>query len=264
MSSKNTRTHTAVTEIKKTGDGSDTLISEAFSQPYHSLSGAVAESRYVYFERSGLADAVEEDRDLTVFEVGFGTGMNLILLLDYINKSGSGSGITFISVEAYPIDPKTAASIDFGDGVEISDYHSILKNIFSNLNPGWKTIEISEKVTLNLFIGTFEELEFENPISIDFVLHDPFSPESNPAGWTPELFKKIADHSADDAMLTTYSAASSARASMAVAGWHIARASGALGKREMTVASKNPEKLSHLKRVNEKRLIERFEQGDFE
>jgi tRNA U34 5-methylaminomethyl-2-thiouridine-forming methyltransferase MnmC len=264
MTSKNTNTHTAVTEIKKTGDGSDTLISEAFSQPYHSLSGAVAESRYVYFERSGLADAVEEDRDLTIFEVGFGTGMNLILLLDYIKKSGSSSSITFISVEAYPIDPKTAASIDFGHQIGISDYQLTLKNIFSNLNPGWNTIEISEQITLNLFIGTFEEIIFEKTTSINFVLHDPFSPESNPEGWAPGLFSKIAAQASDNAMLTTYSAATSARAAMAIGGWHIARAPGALGKREMTVASKNPEKLSNLKSVNEKRLIERFEQGDFE
>lgn len=263
MESKDTRTHTAVTEIKKTGDGSDTLISEAFGQPYHSLSGAVAESRYVYFDTNGLANALSAHQDLTVLEVGFGTGMNLILLLDYLKKPGSQSNVTFMSVEAYPIDPDTASAIDFADLVDISDYSLILRNVFSNLNEGWNTIEISDQVTLDLFIGTFDEMVFKKPTPIDFVLHDPFSPESNPDGWTPELFKKIADHSSDDTMLTTYSAASSARAAMAVAQWYIARAPGALGKREMTVASKNPEKLSHLKRVNEKRLIERFEQGDF-
>lgn len=263
MSSKNTRTHRAVTVIKKTGDGSDTLISEAFDQPYHSLSGAVAESRYVYFERSGLADAIGEHRDITIFEVGFGTGMNLILLLDYLKKFNSQTHVTFISVEAYPINADTVSAINFGDGIDTSDYSSILRNVFSNLNKGWNTIEISDQVTLLIFIGTFDEMVFKKPVSINFVLHDPFSPESNPDGWTPELFKKIADHSADDTMLTTYSAASSARAAMAVAGWYIARAPGALGKREMTVASKNPEKLSNLKRVNENRLIERFEQGDF-
>lgn len=252
-----------VNQIKKTGDGSDTLISEKFNQPYHSLNGAVAESRYVYFEASGLAAALSDNQDLAILEIGFGTGMNLILLLDYIKTSGSNSSITFISAEAYPIAPETVTSIDFGDGIDISGYQSILRDLFSHLTPGWNSIEISENVDLNLFIGTFEELELENQTVIDFVLHDPFSPESNPAGWTPELFSKIAAKASDNAMLTTYSAASSARAAMAVAGWHIARAPGALGKREMTVASKNPEKLSHLKRVNEKRLIERFEQGDF-
>lgn len=255
---------TAVTDIQKTGDGSETLVSKAFNQPYHSLSGAVAESRYVYFETNGLANALSAHQDLTILEVGFGTGMNLILLLDYLKKSGSRSNVTFISVEAYPIDPGTASAIDFADLVDISDYSSILRNVFSNLNAGWNTKEISNQVTLDLFIGTFDVMDFKKPTSIDFVLHDPFSPESNPAGWTLDLFSKIAEYASDDGMLTTYSAATSARAAMAVAGWSIARAPGALGKREMTVASKNTEKLSHLKRVNERRLIERFEQGDFE
>jgi len=249
--------------IKNTGDGSDTLISGTFNQPYHSLSGAVAESRYVYFETSGLADELSESKDLTLLEIGFGTGMNLILLLDYIRKSDSSSTVHFYSVEAYPIDQKTAASVTFGYDIAYSEFSKLVSGIFSSLKSGWNTMHISEKVTLHLFIGTFEEVEFNGIKPIDYILHDPFSPDSNPAGWTQDLFSKIAKHSSDNAMLTTYSAASSARATMAVAGWYIARAPGALGKREMTVASKNPEKLSHLKQVNEKRLIERFEDGDF-
>ena len=170
----------------------------------------------------------------------------------------------FYSVEAYLIDQKTAASVRFGRDIDTSEYSKLLASIFSGLKSGWNTIEVSEKVTLHLFNGTFDEMELTGIKPIDYVLHDPFSPDSNPAGWTPELFQKLADHSTDNAVLTTYSAASSARAAMSVAGWYIARAPGALGKREMTVASRNPNSLSHLKRVNEKRLIERFEQGDFE
>lgn len=287
MTSKNSN---VIYQIKQTGDGSDTIISETFNQPYHSLGGAVAESRYVYFETSGLADALSNDQDLTVLEIGFGTGMNLVLLLDYVSKSASNPGITFISVEAWPIEPEAARSINFGKNLDYLEYNSLLEGIFSDLNPGWNSIPVTKQVTLLLFVGTFDEMTFISPekfhsgsaqsdtaeltntqtvgkfISqpIDFVLHDPFSPESNPNGWTPALFSKIAEIASDSAMLTTYSAATSARAAMAVAGWTIARAPGALGKREMTVASKNPEKLSHLKRVNEKRLVERFEQGDFD
>lgn len=279
-----------INQIKQTGDGSDTLISETFAQPYHSLSGAVAESRYVYFEANGLAEALTRGDELTVLEIGFGSGMNLVLLLDYLSKSESKSGITFISVEAWPIEPETAKSLDFGKDIGYPKYRQLLEDIFTDLKPGWNKIIINDQVTLLLFVGTFSEMHFisngepgnksENPETsdltetahggkivsdpFDFILHDPFSPESNPAGWTPALFSKIAGYAASDAMLTTYSAATSARAAMAVAGWHIARAPGALGKREMTVASKNPDQLAHLKRVNEKRLIERFEAGDFE
>src|SRR6056297_3661967 len=138
------------TEIKNTGDGSDTLISGAFNQPYHSLSGAVAESRYVYFETSGLADELSDSKDLTLLEIGFGTGMNLILLLDYISKSNSTSTVHFYSVEAYPIDQKTADSIRFGDEIDSPEYSKLLASIFSGLKSGWNTVAVSEKVTLHL------------------------------------------------------------------------------------------------------------------
>src|SRR6056297_3674384 len=133
----------AVTDIQKTGDGSETLVSKAFNQPYHSLSGAVAESRYVYFETNGLADELSESKDLTLLEIGFGTGMNLILLLDYICKSDSSSTVHFYSVEAYPIDQKTAASVTFGDDIDNSEYSKLLSDIFSGLKPGWNTMHIS-------------------------------------------------------------------------------------------------------------------------
>ncbi|WP_158551647.1 tRNA (5-methylaminomethyl-2-thiouridine)(34)-methyltransferase MnmD [Rhodohalobacter sp. SW132] len=252
-------------QIKKTGDGSDTLVSDTFNQPYHSLSGAVSESRIVYFESTGLDELLLSSKqvDINLMEIGFGTGMNLVLLLDYLGKTQSQKNITFCSVEAYPVGPELVLEIDFGKSLSHLNYREILKNIFSNLKPGWNTFDVHSNISLNLFHGTFTELSNPDDSVFDYIMHDPFSPDSNPAGWTADLFAKLSSWSSDDAMLSTYSAATSARAAMAAAGWKIARAPGALGKREMTVASINPEKLSHLKRVNEKRLIERFKDGEF-
>ena len=264
--------------IEKTGDGSDTLFSAEFNQPYHNRAGAVEESRYIFFESTGLDKQLKTKSELSILEIGFGTGMNLILLLDYLKKTKSPAKVTYYSVEAFPITPRVASTIRFENDLGSLDYNSILESIFSDLNQGWKRFEISDQVTLKLFKGRFREMEFgitdeesttgsgQKILSqpINFIMHDPFSPESNPDGWTQDLFSKIANVSAADAMLSTYSAASSARAAMAVAGWKVARAPGALGKREMTVASKHPDRLSHLKRVNEERLIERFQRGDFQ
>lgn len=254
-----------INHIKQTGDGSDTLISEKFNQPYHSLGGAVAESRIVYFESTGLDKrlASADSGHINIMEIGFGSGLNLILLLDYLEKSPSDKNIMFCSVEAYPIAPETVSKIDFGDQLSHIDYRALLTKIFSNPEPGWKKIEITTNVTLHLFVGMFDELGNPDDLNFNYIMHDPFSPDSNPAGWTPALFEKIAGWCSSNAMLSTYSAATSARAAMAVGGWKIARAPGALGKREMTVASKNTEKLSHLKRVNEQRLIDRFKSGEF-
>lgn len=253
-----------INQIKQTGDGSTTLISNQFNQPYHSLNGAVAESRYVFYKTSGLAENLQAASNLNILEIGFGSGMNLVLLMDYIEKSQTDVSVTFTTVEAYPIAPDLVSEIDFGVQLRYLEYHTLLKQIFSTPSPGWNHHQITPNIKLNLFIGTFDELDYSESAKFDYIMHDPFSPDSNPSGWTAKLFKMIADHSNDNAMLTTYSAATSARAAMAVAGWHIARSPGALGKREMTVASLNAEKLSHLKRVNEKRLIERHESGEFD
>jgi tRNA U34 5-methylaminomethyl-2-thiouridine-forming methyltransferase MnmC len=251
--------------IKQTGDGSTTFISKNFDQPFHSLGGAVAESRYVYFEASGLADQLidPESKKLNVLEIGFGSGLNFIMLIDYLKRPESNQKISFTSVEAYPVHPDLIPEINFGQEVDDSTYHKLLKDIFTKAEPGWNSFSITENLTLNLFVGMFDELNNPNGCSYDFIMHDPFSPGANPAGWTAGLFAKIASWSSDQAMLSTYCAATSARAAMAAGGWKIARAPGALGKREMTVASINPKNLSHLKRVNEQRLVERFESGEF-
>lgn len=264
--------------IEKTGDGSDTLFSAEFNQPYHNRAGAVEESRYIFFESTGLDRELEAESNLNILEIGFGTGLNLILLLDYLQKANNSAKVNFFSVEAFPISPEIASTIRFENELDDLDYNSILNTIFSDLKSGWNSFEISNRVTLHLFLGEFREMKFEASsekstaasgenvlfLPINFVMHDPFSPESNPAGWTPKLFSKIAKASASDAMLSTYSAASLGRAAMASAGWKVARAPGALRKREMTVASLNPDRLSHLKRVNEERLAERLKAGDFD
>ena len=250
--------------IEKTRDGSTTLYSSLFEQPYHSRGGAVGESRQVFFESSGILKKLKNHEDIHLQEIGFGSGLNLVLLIDYLQKSGSESNIVFHSVEAYPITSEKASYITFGESLDRKNYTQILGKIFSSLSAGENSIDIHPQIELNLFVGQFDELPTPSEELVHYIFHDPFSPDSNPAGWTVELFEHLNKISTDQAVLTTYSAASSARAAMAVAGWNVARAPGALGKREMTIASKHPDRLSHLKRVNEERLIERFNQGDFQ
>ena len=253
------------TSITITKDGSTTLYSSRFNQHYHNPNGAVAESRHVFFETPRLPDAIKQKKALNIFETGFGTGLNLLLLSEYLKQSESQTVVNYYSVEGFPVDSQTAGKFDFGDNPELNKTKPLMTDIFDHLQPGLNKFKLSEYLTLHLFIGLFDEFFKTNQVNkkIDFVLHDPFSPEANPDLWTVPVFQSLASISCSDAVLTTYCAATSARAAMAVAGWNVARAKGALGKREMTVASLNPEKLDSFKRINEKRLIERFERGDF-
>jgi len=256
--------------IKKTGDGSTSLYSQTFDQLYHNPNGAVAESRHVFFETNGLLQALKQKSSINIFEVGFGTGLNLLLTLDYLRKLNLETEIAYYSVEAFPIEADITEDFEFDDEPGLQNSLTMLRSMLQDIYPGMNRIQVTDQLSLHLWVGFFDDLFDEHvktPIiqhNIDFIFHDAFSPEVNEELWTVDVFKKLKSISNPDAVLSTYCAASAARAAMAVAGWKVARARGALGKREMTVASLDEEKLKDFKRVNEKRLAERFEKGDFE
>jgi len=256
--------------IKKTGDGSTSLYSPKFDQLYHNPNGAVAESRHVFFETNGLVKALEKRSSLHIFEVGFGTGLNLLLTLDYLRKLNLDTEIAYYSVEAFPVDADMTEDFEFADEPGLQNSLPMLRTVLQDIYPGMNRIQLTDQLSLHFWFGFFNDLFDEHEKSpiinhkMDFIFQDAFSPEVNEELWTPEVFEKLASISNDDAVLSTYCAASAARAAMAVAGWKIARAQGALGKREMTLASLDEDKLKDFKRVNEKRLAERFEKGDFD
>lgn len=246
-------------------DGSSTLYSSQFGQFYHNPNGAISESKHIFFQTSGLTKALNPDTEsLTIFEIGFGTGLNFLLLIDqYLSKKLSFP-IHFYSVEAFPIDRNTAALFNFENFLESEKVRESTPKIFASLKPEMNTITPieGEPIHLHLFYGLFQELESIEH-QANFIFHDPFSPEVNGELWTVDTFLKLKSFSMADTVLATYCAASKARAAMASAGWFISKARGALGKREMTLASLNDDKLSAFKRVNEKRLIERLNSGEF-
>ncbi len=247
-------------------DGSSTLYSKKFEQFYHNPNGAISESRHVFFERSGLLEYLKKSNEsISIFEMGFGTGLNFLLLMEYLKLFDFQATVKFYSVEAFPAEPEIIRNINYSDSLDIDFTSDQLAGLFSELNPGWNECSFPAypNFQLSLFVGFFDEISSLNN-KVNYFFHDPFSPEVNPELWSVETFRKLRTIADDDAILTTYCAASKARAAMAKAGWFLGKAIGALGKREMTIASLNEKKLIHLKRVNELRLIERFNKGDFE
>ena len=249
-------------ELATTKDGSHTLYSHRFDQHYHNPNGAVAESRHNFFEVNGLYEALQTREKLTIFEVGFGTGLNLLLFLDTIEDLEMPITVHYYTVEAYPIDPKTAASFNFGEHLSNPEIADILPEIFNGLEKGLNHFEINERVEVTVFYGLFSKFPLED-LKADFIFHDAFSPEVNEELWTGDTFRKLKSLSSPEVVLTTYSSASKAKGAMAWAGWKLAKTRGALGKREMTVAALDEKQLEGMQRVNEERLKQRYEQRDF-
>lgn len=248
-----------------TKDGSSSLYSQRHGQLYHSNGGAVSESRFVFFELPELSDAIRENREITIFEMGFGTGLNLLLALDYTAQAESPAPLHFYSVEAFPISTAVFEDLNYSRFLDDKTLTGRLAPVFDALNPGMNSFQLIPDlpVYLHLFYGVFADFPDTN-IKADFILHDAFSPRVNPELWTSGVFEKLRRFSSEDAVLTTYCSATKARAAMAAAGWKVARAPGVLGKRETTIASPDARKLTGFKRVNEERLTERLSRGDFE
>ncbi|HET6528283.1 MAG TPA: MnmC family methyltransferase, partial [Balneolaceae bacterium] len=188
--------------------------------------------------------------------------LNLMLLMDYYLELESDARINYVSVEGFPLDAKTALQFNYGGHLNHPNVVPGITGLFSNLSTGMNEFTLLNNISVQLFYGMFDEFHPEN-IKVDFIFHDAFSPDANPDLWTGNVFKKLRNLSSDDVILSTYCAASKARGAMASAGWKVARAQGALGKREMTLAALNTAQLGDLKRVNEERLARRYDEGDF-
>lgn len=251
--------------IHQTKDGSTTLYSGQFEQFYHNPNGAATESLHVFFDIPGLTDQLSRTDKLTILEIGFGTGLNFLLLADLLLTKKINIPVRFYSVEAFPLQKETAQKLDFTDHLRNAGLADILPEIFDKINPGMNVLTPFKDldVELHLFFGTFDEFE---PLELqaDFIFHDPFSPEVNEELWATDTFNKLYSFSKSDTVLSTYCAASKARAAMCVANWFVASTRGALGKREMTVASVSEYKLAEFKRINEDRLRKRYLENDFD
>ncbi len=250
------------TTIEICQDGSDTLYSNRFREHYHNHNGAVTESWYVFIEKTKIAEHLVHNLETHVLEIGFGTGLNFALMSDLVLHTNDSGKLIYHSVEGFPIDVKTAGQLNYDRFLEHPGVVEWLPGIFQNLEHGENIFTLSDKLELHVFYGLYDDFIIPDSFA-DIIFFDAFSPHANPDLWTGEVFKKLKKGSNPDVILSTYCAASSARAAMAWAGWFVARVPGILGKREMTLAALNPDMLQPYRRVNEKRLAERYERGEF-
>lgn len=262
-----------------TKDGSHTLFSEAAGQFYHNPNGAVEESKHVFFDHGGVYKSLDENLPVHIFEVGLGTGLNLLLLDDALSaRPNHTAPISFTSVEAFPISAKTASSLNYGRFLTHPERMGALVELFSALVPGWNKIPWPGKIEVRVWVGLVGVDGKDMYVGVDSIdpqrahamrpythlFHDPFSIEASPELWSEAMFASLHATAAPEALLATYGAASKARAMLAAGGWFVARAPGALGKREMTLAAPKEVRLAGYSRVDEERLVRRLRNGEFE
>ncbi|MDA0671527.1 MAG: tRNA (5-methylaminomethyl-2-thiouridine)(34)-methyltransferase MnmD [Bacteroidetes bacterium] len=242
-------------EIRPTVDGSDTLFASAFGQHYHNPNGALAESQHVFFKPLGLIPDLLCHRPITVLEIGFGTGLNLLILTDWVKRLRSKSEIRYMSVEGFMAPTETLKTLNHACSLGLqAPWESFVDRLGTGQKDqnSWHSLGLFiPNITVDLFLGPFEALTTP-PAKANVLFHDPFSPESNPEGWTLELFEQLRQWSTEDATLRTYAASTACRQTLIEAGWIVGSAKGALGKREMTLAAHSEDYLPGVKLVKKR------------
>lgn len=216
--------------IQKTADGSPSLYREDLDEHYHSVKGALTESRHVYLE-SGWREASHNVPPVRVFEVGFGSGLNAAITA--LAALESKIPTEYYAVELHPL-PKNITDT-LSEELE-PDYRDVFERV--NQTP-WETVnEINPYFKLTKIEANL--LTMELPVNPDVVYYDAFAPEKQPEMWDETIFRKLYDAMKPEAVLTTYCAKGSVRRMLQQIGFLTERLPGPPGgKREILRAKKS-------------------------
>jgi tRNA U34 5-methylaminomethyl-2-thiouridine-forming methyltransferase MnmC len=205
-------------------------ISAMFDDPYFSLDDGVAETRHVFLDGNDLP--ARFDGNLTVAELGFGTGLNLLVTWAAWAVADRRGSLHFTSFEAFPIAPDimTTALAAFPELARLS------AKLLQTWSPGKGPTQLAPGLTLEVILGD-ARLTLPNWAGrADAWFLDGFSPAKNPALWEPSLLDQVARHTVPGGTAATYSAAGHVRQSLAAAGFAVTRTPGYGRKRHMTHA----------------------------
>ena len=215
-------------EFIQTGDNSPTLYHPELNEHYHSTHGAYQESVHVYI-KSGL-DLFKDKKQISIFEMGFGTGLNV--LLAWIFAQENKIQIDLTSIELFPL-PKTIwSNLDYYQ-------NEVEKNVFDEMHS--RTWEKTHEVSPNFNLTKFKEslLEFNTIKKFDVIFFDAFGPDKQPDLWEIPVFEKLFAMLNPNGILVTYSAKGQVRRNMQAVGFRVERIPGPPGKREMLRARRD-------------------------
>jgi tRNA U34 5-methylaminomethyl-2-thiouridine-forming methyltransferase MnmC len=217
-----------------TKDGSHSVEVPEMQVMYHSVHGAIKESLHVYIA-AGLQHWLTQhggSTECTIFEMGFGTGLNALLTLIATEKLPQK--ILYESVEPYPLEAAITSQLNYCDSLQRPD----LKPLFQLIHQcEWnKAIAINNNFTLkkaNTSLTNFSSGQLFN-----IIYYDAFAPKAQPELWTESTFRQAFALLAPGGILVTYCSKGSVRRALLAAGFKAEKLPGPPGKREMLRAGK--------------------------
>ena len=220
-------------EIKQTEDGSSTLYVPELDETYHSIHGAIQESRHVFIEaglKKLLLEADPSKKSIKVFEVGFGTGLNALLSL--IEMNGRDISLEYQSIELYPLEDIVVSQLNYSSALE--DNKDYLLQLHES--PWGIKVDITKQFKLHKINQSF--IEFDTADKFDLIFFDAFGPSKQSDLWAKDILKKCYQMLPPAGVLVTYSAKGQLKRDLKDLGFIVEALPGPPGKAQMTRASK--------------------------
>lgn len=223
-------------QVITTKDGSKTLFINELDETYHSIHGAIQEAEHV-FVKNGLK--LLNNCEINILELGFGTGLNVLVTINEILKNDKGDKnhvINYFSIEKYPI---TETEIDTLNYYESFENPEIKDLYFKIHNSNWENMElILPNFSLKKIKADFFDIKNIDLPKIDLVYFDCFGSKIQPDLWEKPLIEIVANTMKTGSLFTTYSAKGSVKRALQDLNFDVKKVSGPPGKREMITAWK--------------------------
>lgn len=220
-------------ELITTKDGSKTLLINGLEETYHSKHGALQEAIHVFINNGlNLINSCE----INILELGFGTGLNVLVTIDEYLKKNTDNKIHYFGVEKYPIFFEEASELSYSE-LFVNNFVKDLSLKIHELD--W---EVSNELTKDFYLTKlkkdFFDLKNTNLPEIDLVYFDCFGARVQPDLWEMELLEIVASKMKPGGLLTTYASKGSVRRNLIELGFEVEKKQGPPGKREMMIAWK--------------------------
>lgn len=214
------------------------LVSRRFGDVYASRAGALAQSRAVFLAGNQLPARWAGRAHFTVAELGFGTGLNMLALLDMWRlHRPPGATLVCVSTEAFPLGRAEAAQA-LAAYPELAPLAAGLLAQWPAPRRGWVRLDFPALgATLDLALMDAHAALAGWTGTADAWFLDGFSPARNPDMWSDALLALVGARTAPGGTAATWSAAGHVRRALSAAGFTVERRPGFGGKRDRIEAA---------------------------
>lgn len=205
-------------------------VSVRFGDPYFSVDNGQAETAHVFLAGNTLP--ARFGGDFQIAELGFGTGLNLLVTWAAWLAAGSPGRLQFTTFEGFPMAPADQARAL----AAFPDLAPLATRLLAALASGPGPYALAENLTLEIIHGDARDTLALWAGRADAWFLDGFSPARNPEMWGQDLMIAVGQHTRPGGTAATYTAAGHVRRALVAAGFAVTRQPGYGRKRHMTTA----------------------------